>query len=562
MLYKKNIQNNYLIIWAYKEFIRKRRWDFIWYICLKTVSGILGFVPPIFIGRTIDYAINKNGEYVVSILILIMLVLLLDAVISIFESKIEIKINYLVTSEIKKKVIEKITDMELSDIEETDRGEFISRLEDAEGVVQFFIEITSLLFIDLIAFIFALVVMVFISPVLSFICFLNIPVMLIVQTIFGRKIGKKEKEIKVVKDSYYSLIYEIIDAIKEIKIFNLQKDVSRNYTQNLMHFMKLSKDKSDISIKSGFFFVVINGLFQIALLACGCYLIIAGIISVGNYFTFNSYVSRFNTELQSISQFHLKKQMYLVSLSRLHELLFMKSETERVQKPKGKEEKWDSDDIRLENVSFSYNSNDKTLIGIEHFVFPENEISVIVGKNGAGKSTLFDLITNFYPYEGKIYVGNRDMKAFSIEQLRREVCYIQQKPYFFKKTIFENLRLNNKSILFKEIQEACEKVGMHEYICELPQKYETIVSEEGINFSGGQLQRLALARAILSKASIILLDEITSGIDWQGRYILYDVIKDLGKNRTVIVISHDSEINKIADNMLYLASGELRCEEE
>ncbi len=552
----KKMKNNNLIIWAYNEFVKKYQLYFFYYIFLKTVSGIMAFIPPIFIGRIIDYALNKNMEKVIMLLIIIMVVLMGNSVISIFESKLQVKINYLITNEIKEKVIKKFVDMELSDVEKIDRGEFISRLGDAEEIVQYFLEITSLIFIDLVAFIFALVVMFFISPFLSFICIINIPVILIVQNMFGKKIGMKEKLIKLKNDRYYSLVYEIIDSIKEIKIFSMQKEICKNFTERLNQYTKLVKDKADISMKAGFFSVLINGFFQLALIAFGCYFIVIGSISVGSYFTFNSYVSRFNNELQSISQFSIKKQTYCVSISRLYKLFSIHGETER--KLIGENLKWENGSIRLENLFFRYQENPKVILNIGNFVFRENEISVIVGNNGAGKSTLFDLIANFYEFKGKIYFGNADINSFDIIQLRKEICYIQQKSYFFKRTILENLQLNNKDISIKEVKEACKSVEMHEVINELPDKYDTIVSEEGINFSGGQLQRLALARAILSKAPIILLDEITSGIDEHGRYVMYDVIKTLKKNHTILIISHDLDICKIADRRVYLTGGDIR----
>jgi len=520
---------------------------------LKTISGIIGFIPPIFIGKTIDYAVERNGKKVVTVLVMVFILLFLNAFIRIFESKVEFKIHYLITNEIKEKEMSKIVHMEMNNFEEIESGELISRLEDAGELVQIFIEITNLLFIDFIAFIFALSIMISVSPILSFICFVNIPIILIVQTIYGRIVGKKEKEIRLINDSNYSLIYEIISAIKEIKVFNLQKEICKSYSDILMRHTELATKKSNISIRAGFLSGIINGLFQLTLLAVGCYFIINGVISVGNYFTFNSYVSRFNTELQYISQFHMKKQLYLVSISRLKDLFSLKSEKERTRGEKDAE--WKSGIIRLENVCFRYQKNTKIILHTKEFSFQENEISVITAKNGAGKSTLFDLITGFYIFQGKIYIGNADISTLSVERLRKEICYIQQKPYFFKNTILENLRLKDKNISIKEVENACKKVGMHKYINELPEKYNTIMNEEGTNFSGGQLQRLALARVVLSKKTIILLDEITSGVDEQGRQMLYNVIKELKHNHTILIISHDTDICRIADKIVYLIDG-------
>lgn len=535
--------------WAFDNFIKKYKLDFAIYIFLKTISGILVFFPPIFIGKSIDDAIRKNIFGIAKNIIFILLILVINATVSIFESKIAIKISFNVTCDLKLKIIYKFLNMEQYNIDLFNRGEVLSRLDDADNVVQMFIEFSTLLFIDVISFIFALGVMFYISPILSLVCMINIPMVTFIQRIFGEKIAKKEEKVKKSNDDYLSLLYEIIDAFKNIKVMNLQMNFYEKFKNKIENNKNLNINKSKITIYAGFVSIIINGVFQIVLLAIGCLFIVSGIISVGNYFTFNSYVSKFNLGLQNIAQFFLKKQVYYVSIKRINELFSLQEEKERIN---GSNDFFEFTTMSIRNMNFKYNEQSEFVLKLNDFIFKKNEIIAIIGENGKGKSTLFDLIVGIYPFEGDIFWDDKNLNCITLELRRRMVCYVQQKPFFFKGTIFENLILEDENISKKAVEDACNKVGMDSFIDNLDLKYDTIIQEGGGNFSGGQLQRLALARAILSNSEVILLDEITSSVDMGGKQELYNAIKEMKKNKMIVVVSHDMDIKEIADKIIYI----------
>jgi ABC-type bacteriocin/lantibiotic exporter with double-glycine peptidase domain len=546
--------------WAYDEYVRKYRFLFFINIILKTLSGILGFIPPIFIGMSIDFAISKNIKNVFINLFIIMLSLIMNSVISIFETKIQIKITYSVTNNIKKKIINKFLHMQQADINRIHRGEFLSRLDDADNIVQGFMEISTLVFIDMLTFVFALVIMFYISPLLSTAYLVNIPVIFLLQNYYGKKIAKKEEDVKHSNDNYYSILFEIIDAIKEIKIFNLENVTENKYKDKLEESTKLHNEKAKYTIKANFWAVIVNGFFQLIVLAFGCIFIISNIISVGSYFTFNSYVSRFSIEFQTISQFLINKHLYIVSITRLQELF---SYTDECSYYNDIKLNIDYKLIKLKDVIFKYENTNNFILNIKDLSFERNQITVIKGKNGNGKSTLFNLIMGFYSFEGCIFINDININTISLKQRRKAICYIQQKPYFFNGTILYNLQLARSEATLKEIEDVCKIVGIDNFIRSLEDEYYTIINELGCNFSGGQLQRLALARAVISKADFILLDEITSGIDIEGKEDVYKAIEKLKENSSVVIISHDPDIYKIADKIIYMENGRVKkCEKK
>lgn len=189
---------------------------------------------------------------------------------------------------------------------------------------------------------------------------------------------------------------------------------------------------------------------------------------------------------------------------------------------------------------------------IDSISLEKNKIIALVGENGKGKSTLFDLIVGIYPFEGNILLDNKNLNCIALELRRKMICYVQQKPFFFKGTILENLMLEETNMPIEVVIEACNQVGMDSCIDNLELKYKTIIQENGNNFSGGQLQRLALARAILSNSEVILLDEITSGVDMNGKQELYNAINKIKKDRMIVIVSHDANIREIADKIIYI----------
>jgi len=207
----------------------------------------------------------------------------------------------------------------------------------------------------------------------------------------------------------------------------------------------------------------------------------------------------------------------------------------------------------FENVSFGYNS-EKILQNLT-LNFPQNKIIGIKGKSGSGKSTLLKLLMHFWEADsGKITISNENIKNIDSKNLRSIESYISQETVLFHDTIENNLKIAKLDATKEEIIEACKKANIHDFIDSLPQKYETKVSELGDNFSGGERQRLGLARAFLHKGEFILLDEPTSNLDsWNEKEIM-KAVKNESKNKTVIIVSHRESTFAFADEVINFES--------
>ena len=211
--------------------------------------------------------------------------------------------------------------------------------------------------------------------------------------------------------------------------------------------------------------------------------------------------------------------------------------------------------IRFDNVNFGYDK-DKTVMEDINFKILANEKFPLVGGSGQGKSTIVNLLLRFYePQQGKIYLQDQDISQVQQTSLREHIAVVFQDSLLFSGTILENIRYANPEASLEQVIEAAKAANAHQFIEDLPQKYDSLVGERGVKLSGGQKQRISIARAILKDAPIIVLDEATSALDSQSEVLVQDGLNHLMKGRTSIIIAHRLSTIANADHILVLDKG-------
>ncbi|ACA56930.1 ABC transporter ATP-binding protein [Clostridium botulinum] len=213
-----------------------------------------------------------------------------------------------------------------------------------------------------------------------------------------------------------------------------------------------------------------------------------------------------------------------------------------------------SNDIELQHVDFSYD-NVKVLKDVS-IKMKEGTLTALVGPSGSGKSTVLKLVARFYdPQQGKVLLGKEDMKEMNPESLLKRISMVFQNVYLFQDTIGNNIRFGREDATQKEVEEAAKKACCHDFIMKLPQGYDTAVGEGGCTLSGGEKQRVSIARAMLKDAPVVLLDEATASLDPENEMDVQKAINQLIKGRTVIVIAHKLKTIRSADNIIVLDDG-------
>lgn len=214
--------------------------------------------------------------------------------------------------------------------------------------------------------------------------------------------------------------------------------------------------------------------------------------------------------------------------------------------------------IEFKDVSFQYSQNQEMVLKHLDIKIPENKTTAIIGPSGSGKSTLCKLISRFYdPAQGQVLINGHNVKEFSDVSLLKNISIVFQKSYLFHDTIKNNILFGKPNASMAEVIAASKKACCHDFIMALPQQYDTILDEGGSSISGGQSQRIAIARAILKNAPIIILDEATASVDPENEQVLQQAIASLVANKTIITIAHRLATIQNADQILVMSNGEL-----
>jgi ATP-binding cassette subfamily C protein len=314
-----------------------------------------------------------------------------------------------------------------------------------------------------------------------------------------------------------------------------------------------------ISIINSTFSGLVSSMGSVGLLWFGSSLVISKELSIGQLLAFNSMNGNFEGFI--IAAIELVNELVQVktAVSRLTEVIDSTPENQGdTQKPFAKIP--GDADIICTNLNF-HHAGRVDLLENFSIEIPGGKVIALIGKSGCGKSTLAKLIAGLYPLKsGNIRIGLYNLQDLSLDCLRQQVILVPQEPHFWSRSIIENFRLGSPLVTFEEIVKACQIAGADEFISKLPDKYQTVLGEFGTNISGGQRQRLAIARAIVTEPPILILDESTGGLDPVSEAQVLDKLLFYRQGKTTILISHRPRVIQRADWIVLLEQGKLKLQ--
>lgn len=353
-------------------------------------------------------------------------------------------------------------------------------------------------------------------------------------------------------DQMTGMLSQILTGLKDIKSFN----ISNNLNKKLDIYR--NKWKQSYFLKRKYYFsrktivAFINDFGKTILYLILIISIMHGKMKIATLLLFTSYYDKVKESINDIMSFDASIMEEAVSLYRIKEITNYKNNNKM---PDGSIDNVINGLIEFKNVSFKYKQN----IVLENisFIANPNQITVIIGKTGAGKTTILNLIMKRYKIEhGNILIDNLDIYKYQQNTYNNNISVVNQNTFIFNMSISDNLSLVNPNR--KKQIDICKKVGIHDFIISLPKGYNTILKENATSISGGQKQLLSLARALLSETKIILLDEITSALDSNTTNQIIKLLKELKKNHTLLLITHNKEVMKIADKIIFLNNGKIQ----
>ena len=334
-----------------------------------------------------------------------------------------------------------------------------------------------------------------------------------------------------------SYLYESLNGIATVKALNAEQTVNEEYEKKKMAATDTSWTLNKYGISQQLISGILNGASEILVYWLGCRAIITGTMSFGTLITFNSLLGYFTGPLFRLVNIQNSVQEALVAARRVGEILELEKEKDDDRKYL-KPEKI-SGHIKFEDVTFAYGSRRPVYEKLS-LEIPAGSWSAFVGPSGCGKSTFVKLIMKFYQANaGRVFLDGKDIRDIDTSYLRSRIGYVPQEIFLFSGTVAQNISLHKPEASLEEIMEAAQKAGAHDFIQNLPKRYDTVLGEHGGGLSGGEKQRLALARALLGNPSLIILDEATSSLDTVSEMEIHKVIRKLRDEKiSVILIAH------------------------
>ena len=437
-------------------------------------------------------------------------------------------------------------------------GDIVARLQENQKIQRFLTGEALSIFLDFLTIFVYVGLMFWYSWQMALLTLVIVPPFFILALVATPFLQKISRDIFTASAKEQSYVIEAFSGIATVKSMAVEHRVRWRWEEYLNKAVKKGFSGQVIGNKVQVISSTIQVLATTSVLWFGAWQVIQNQLTVGQLIAFNMLLGNVISPFQRMAVLWNQIQEIIISIERINDVLEAEPEEDWQVEPKQPLPPIEGH-ISFENVSFRYHPDDQVNV-IENLSFEvqPGQTIALVGRSGSGKSTLAKLILSLYsPTSGKIFIDGNDLDSISPSSLRRQVGVVDQANFLFGGTIRENISVKHPEATLEEIREAAEQAGAEEFIQKLPLKYETLVGERGGSLSGGQCQRLAIARALLGNPRLLILDEATSSLDAESERIIQNNLNTIIQDRTTIIIAHRLSTIRQADQILVLDKGVL-----
>lgn len=543
------------------SYLRKRIGSLLIVIIIAIIESILVMILPIGFGKIVDLmTVNEQLVKIFSFVGIIVGSILLKSIVAYFGELIYSKLTSQILAEIRYDMFSHLLKLPLKYMTNNNKGAFLTRILNDVSSIQDITTGALLSFVtDIIQIIVVLVILFIYSWQLTL-----ISILIMIGYIFISRLRNSIRDMTVVIrkkiEDITTYIEETLSGFSVIKMFVAEDYHNNKFKQHLSQWYETLIKITKKSIIAKQLIGIVTSCGPILILCVGIVFVRDDLLTIGELFAFNSLISRLYAPIANLANFSIRIQNSIVSLNRIFE--FMEIEPE-ISLSIGDNLEQDALDnsrcdfigyIRLSDVCFSYDSKIKVLEHVNMEIKPGQKIG-LVGKSGSGKSTIAKLLLGLYEVNnGDIYYDKTNIKSIDLSRIRKNVSIVSQDIFLFNDTVRENIKYGNWDASEEEILKAARAAHVDEFVAELANGYDTYVGERGERLSLGQRQRISIARALNSKAKILIFDEATSSLDTYNEEFIKESINVLSNVKSCIIISHKLSTVKDCD-LIYLIDG-------
>mgnify|MGYP006170642523 FL=1 len=550
--------NNLIFKRLYRDYTKK----FINKILLSGLFAIFVAGSTSAIAWLLDPAIKKifidrDQTLILAIPIMIILSFSTKGVSLYFAKAIMISVGEEIKKILQLDMIRSILKADTQLIDKRHSGKFISNLTFDVNLITNLLSFALLnLFKDSLTLIGLLLVMFFQNWKLSLISIIMLPLASFAARSLGKRVGKVSTEAQVKSGIFNTYLIEVFKNHKLIKIFQRENYENNRADKFVDDLKEKNKKIAIIFVRTSPIMETLTGIMIAILIYYSGKLIINDEISINNFFSFLAAMMLAYQPVRSLATLNIAVNQGLAAAKRI--LPIIDHQNKIVENKDDKNLNIIDGSIKFQNVRFKYDEEEKEVLKSINLEVVGKKMTALVGHSGSGKSTIMNLIPRFYNINsGDILIDNQSIYKTKIFSLRENVSLVSQDTTLFDDTIKNNIAYGNLNASEDEIIEAARLSFSEDFIDKLPQKYETIIGENGVRLSGGEKQRISIARAMIKKSSIILLDEATSSLDTETESKIQEALKILTTNRTTIVIAHRLSTILNSNKIYVIDSGEV-----
>ncbi|UCE23411.1 MAG: ABC transporter ATP-binding protein [Candidatus Zixiibacteriota bacterium] len=477
-------------------------------------------------------------------------------VFSLAQDYLATRIGASIISDMRSELFEHLETVSFRFYQRHQTGEIISRMLSDVSRIQNLLAVTVLTFLqNALLLIGILIYLLNVNWKMTLVAMIPVPLTIILSNFFGVKAHDVTKRLQETVARLQGRFQESLTGLRTVRAFGQEK-TEKKKVDGVLDLLRSLYIKNSIVTSLAYNLVhFVNMLGPVVVLAWGTYLIAGGSMKLGALVAFYMLLTYLYGPVQDLASINVDVQAAMASVNRVFEYLDLPPAIDEDPQPVVLQDVRGA--LRMENVHFRYDDSGFEVSDLNLDIKP-GETVAIVGPSGSGKTTVINLILRFFdPDSGRITVDEIDLKRIELKSLRRSISLVDQDPTLFKMSVFDNIAYSDQNATTDTVERAARIANIHDFVIGLKNGYDTEVGERGVTVSGGEKQRLCLARAVLRDPPVIILDEATSSLDSKSEELIQQALKELLTNKTAVIVAHRLATVRHADRIIVMDRGRI-----